>query len=92
MDITLRIRADVARSLRSLAPGSAESQELVSTVSRAGLSIEPLSPGTDDPRLVRYFKVTVPDAATAEAAIGRLWALATVEAAYITPPSGVSNL
>jgi hypothetical protein len=92
MDITVRIRADVARSLHQLAPPSAESQLLVRTVSGAGRTFTPLHPGTDDPRLVRYFKVTVPDSAAAEHIIARLWELPSIEAAYITPPSDVSQL
>jgi hypothetical protein len=92
MDITVRIRDDVARSLHQLAPPSAESQRVLRTVSGAGLTFTPLHPGTGDPRLVRYFKVTVPDPATAEHVIARLWELPAIEAAYITPPSDVSQL
>jgi hypothetical protein len=86
MEITIRIRGDVARSLQRLKSPSVESQELLRTVADIGVSVEPLHPGIDDPRLVRYFRITVPDPVVAEQVIARLWQLPAVEAAYIRPP------
>lgn len=59
--------------------------EILSVLSGAGASIEPLHSGSDDPRLGRYFIIRVPEDEKAEDLARRLRSLEPTEAAYIKP-------
>ena len=61
------------------------SDELSAVEKDLGISLEPLHPGAEDPHLSPYFKVKVPDHATAKKVINRLLNCKAVEAAYIKP-------
>jgi hypothetical protein len=86
VQITTRVRRDVASALhqrRAAAPGS---EELLRAAEELGVVLEPVHPDAEDPHLAPYFTVEVPDHATAERAISRLQDCEAVEAAYLKPP------
>jgi len=86
MQVTTRVRSDVASVLhhrRAAAPGS---EELLHAAEELGVVLEPVHPNAEDPHLAPYFTVEVPDPATAEQAISRLQDCDAVEAAYLKPP------
>jgi hypothetical protein len=84
MYVTIRVRK---------APGSAAESSLVpkdlrEAAAEAGVAIQPMHPGVLDPELARWFYADVEDPDQATALTDRLQALASIEAAYITPPQG----
>ena len=86
MQLTTRVRSDVASVLhhrRAAAPGS---EELLQAAEELGMVLEPVHPNAEDPHLAPYFTVEVSDPATAEQAISRLQDCEAVEAAYLKPP------
>ena len=55
-------------------------------VEEFGVVLEPLHPDTEDPSLISYFTIEVPDHATADRVIARLLQSKGIEAAYLKPP------
>ena len=86
LKVTVIVTDNVARSLHGLASPSEESLALLQTASSLGVTLEPLHPGVDDPTLLPYFTIDVPDMETAESVIARLQQLSSLEGAYIKPP------
>ena len=89
MQLTTRVRSDVASVLhhrRAAAPGS---EELLQAAEELGMVLEPVHPNAEDPHLAPYFTVEVPDAATAERVIAGLQNCEAVEAAYLKPPEAM---
>lgn len=84
--LIIRVRTDVALALHQRQPHTALSKELLQTVKKLDLVLKPLHPGTEDPRLISYFVVKVPDPTTAERVRDRLQHCQAIEAAYIKPP------
>ena len=65
MQLTTRVRSDVASVLhhrRAAAPGS---EELLQAAEELGMVLEPVHPNAEDPHLAPYFTVEVSDPATA---------------------------
>lgn len=77
--IVVQLKLDRARQLHGTRVGIAQS--VVS-----GVALQPMHPGTDDPDLMRFFTVEVPDGTSAEQLIARIQEDAMVEAAYLKPP------
>lgn len=77
--IVVQLKLDRARLLHGTRGGIA--QTVVS-----GVALQPMHPGTDDPDLMRFFTVEVPDGASAEQVVARLQEDTEVEAAYLKPP------
>lgn len=77
--IVVQLKLDRARLLHGMRGGIAQS--VVS-----GVALQPMHPGTDDPDLMRFFTVEVPDGASAEQVVARLQEDTEVEAAYLKPP------
>jgi hypothetical protein len=87
MQVTIRIRPEMARALhqRHPPPPTPAAAELFEALAQLGLELAPVHPGAEDPLLVPYFTVDVPDHATAERVIARLQQCQAVEAAYVKP-------
>ena len=86
MQITVRVRPDVALTLHQRQSNTDASAQLLRTAEELGVTLEPLHPGARDPLLTPYFVVEVPDQGTAERVIAHLQRSAAVEAAYLKPP------
>ena len=86
MHVTVRVSAEVGRTLHRRSPPTTESQELLKVAEELGVVLEPVHPGAEDPHLVPYFTVEVRDPATAERVIARLQHCKATEAAYVKPP------
>jgi hypothetical protein len=86
MQVTVKVSADVARSLHRRSPPTTDSAELLRIVETFGGTLEPMHPATADPNLMSYFIVEVPDAETAQRVINRLRQSKAIEAAYLKPP------
>jgi hypothetical protein len=84
MDITIKLRADAARSLRS-GQASTEASELQQLTTQLGVSLRSVHPRAEDPLLASYFQIEVPDEATANKVIDALRKSSAVEGAYIKP-------
>lgn len=89
MQITVHLRPDIARHLAERSPPTGESKELRQTLSRFGLTLMPLHPGTDDPELKTQYWIQVPDETTADQVIEQLLALKATQAAYLKPPDAM---
>ena len=89
MQITVKVSADIGRSIHQRSPSTTESAELLRIVEAFGVTLEPMHPGTADPNLMSYFIVEVPDAETAQRVINRLQQSKAIEAAYLKPPDEV---
>lgn len=85
MDITIKLREEIARSLHGNQEPSAEATEIVKLARDRGLSLKPVHPGAEDPLLSPYFHVEVPDE-DAEEIIEALNRSGLVEGAYRKPP------
>jgi hypothetical protein len=83
MQVTVKVSADIGRSLHQRSPPTTESAELLRIVE--GVTLEPMHPGTADPNLMSYFIVEVPDAETAQRVINRLQQSKAIEAVYLKP-------
>lgn len=84
--ITVKVSKKVTGSLQKRKSLTSEfSDELLTVEKDLGILLEPLHPGAKDPHLSPYFKVKVPDHATATKVINRLLNCKAVEAAYIKP-------
>jgi hypothetical protein len=85
MQVTIRIRPEVARTLHQRQPATPAAEELFQVVEELGVALAPVHPGAEDPQLAPYFTIEVPDHATAEQVIARLQQCQAVEAAYLKP-------
>ena len=82
MEISLKLRPDVALALQGA--GAAEAEELARRAEALGVRLEPVHPGESDPLLAPFFVVQAPDE-EAERIRSELAATPGVEAAYIKP-------
>ncbi len=86
MEVTIRVREDNAVVLYGQRPSNPAAKELLHMVEELAVVLEPLHPGSNDPHLIPYFRINVPDRAAAERIISRLQRCRAVEAAYVKPP------
>jgi hypothetical protein len=87
MYVTIRVRQVPGSAAESpLAP-----EDLLQVAEVAGVAIHPMHAGVKDPELARWFYADVADPDRATALSERLRELASVEAAYVTPPEGPPN-
>lgn len=86
MQITVKVSAEVARSLHFGAAQTADSRALLRAAEDMGTALEPMHPGSDDPLLAPYFVAQVPEGEEAEQVIARLLGCSAIEAAYLKPP------
>ncbi len=63
-----------------------EARDLMACVRSLGGWLRPVHPGTNDPELVRFFEVDIPEPAAADAALTALQGCRGVRAAYVKPP------
>jgi hypothetical protein len=89
MQVTLQVKINAARKLHKRQYNTRGTKDIADTATHLGVSLEPMHPGTDDPNLVRYFTVQVPDAGTAEQVIKHLQKCKAVEAVYLKPPEAM---
>ena len=89
MQITVHLRSDVARSLADRSPPATDINDLLQVLSRFGLTLRPLHPGTDEPELKAQYWLDAPDQATADQVIQQLLQLKATEAAYSKPPDAM---
>lgn len=68
---------------------SLQASEVAEGVKDLGVTLEPIHPGVESPRLANSFAVEVTDAVTAEQVINRLQCCEAVEAAYLKPPEAL---
>jgi hypothetical protein len=68
---------------------SLQASEVAKRVKDLGLTLEPIHPGVESPRMTNSFAVEVTDAATAEQVVNRLQSCEAVEAAYFKPPEAL---
>jgi hypothetical protein len=85
MQVMIRVRPEVARTVHQRQPATPVAEELFQAVEELGAALAPVHPGAEDPHLAPYFTVEVPDHATAERVIARLQQCQAVEAAYLKP-------
>lgn len=85
IQIAIQVSADVARILHHRGAPTTESNELLKIAEELGVLLESMHPGTEDPFLVPYFIVEVPDSAAAQKAIARFRQSKAIEAAYLKP-------
>jgi hypothetical protein len=84
MYVTIRVRQVPGSAAESpLAP-----EDLLQVAEVAGVAIHPMHAGVKDPELARWFYADVEDPDQATALSDRLQTLASIEAAYVTPPEG----
>ena len=84
MYVSIRVRQATGSAAESpLAPEDARQ-----AAEAAGVDIQPMHPGVHDPELARWFYADVADPDQAAELTERLRELASVEAAYVTPPEG----
>ena len=86
MQVTVQVPPDVARTLHERGPPTAKSEALLRMIEELGLTLDPMHPDMDDPKLQSYFLIDVPDHATARRVIDRLQQSKAVEGAYVKPP------
>ena len=85
MEVTVKVQQDVARALHQRGPQTAESQKFINIIGALGVTLEPMHSGTEDPQLMSYFVVKVPDSATAQRVLTQLQQSREIEAAYVKP-------
>jgi len=86
MQITIKTLPDVSRSIHERGPPTTESEELLRVVETFGVVLKPMHSDMEDPNLMSYFIVDVPDTTTTQHVITRLRQLGAIEAAYVKPP------
>lgn len=86
MEVTVKVRADVAPALHSGEPATLEAQQLQGTAAELGSSLNALHPQAEDPLLAPWFTVEVPDREAADRTVAALLENEAVEAAYVKPP------
>lgn len=84
MYVTIRVRQVPGSAAESSLPP----EDLREAAAEAGVAIQPMHPGVLDPELAGWFYADVEDPDRATALTDRLRTLASVEAAYVTPPEG----
>ena len=89
MEVTVYLRADLARGLGGERPATAAARELARAVEELGIGPLPPGPAVDDGRPATAIAVAVPDLAAAERLIARLRRVEGVEAAYVKPPDAM---
>lgn len=87
VEISVQIVVDVARVLHQQAPPTSGSQKLTQVLQELGVALEPVHPGMQEPELIKWFTINVPDRVTAERVVTRLLEGDMVEAAYVKPPA-----
>jgi len=84
--INVKVSKDVVSSLQNKERvRSVALNELSKVEKELDILLEPVHPGAEDPYLSQYFKVDVPDQATAMRVIKRLQNCKAIEAAYLKP-------
>jgi hypothetical protein len=84
--ITVKVSKEITGRLQKRKPSTNQLlNELLTVEKDLGVLLEPLHPGAEDTYLSPYFKVKVPDHATAKRVINRLLNCKAVEAAYLKP-------
>ena len=85
MKINIKLSLDIARILQEQEKYNDESEKLLRIVKKFGFILKPTHPGTNNPHLITYFNIQVPDPRTAEKVIHTLQKCKSIEAAYIKP-------
>ena len=85
MQVTIRVRPDVARVLHQGQPSTPEAEEFLQAVTELGGTLAPVHPGAEDPHLAPYFTMEISDPAAAKQAIARFQRYQAVEAVYLKP-------
>ncbi len=85
MHVTVILQPTVAQELHQQQPNLAASEQLIKRAQELNVLLEPVHPGETDPYLIPYFKVEVPDQATADQVIFHFQTLDAVEGAYLKP-------
>ncbi len=88
-EISVQVSPEAAEVLRQKDANTAGSKELLGLADEPGVSLQPAHERTGDPDLDRFFRVEVPDDATAQRVIARLLRSRHVEAAYMKPPDSL---
>jgi len=84
MEVTVEVDADTARSLQKQQPPTPASEQIAKATAELGVVLQPMHPGADDPRLVRFFMIHVPDPEAAKQVVGRFRQITDVYA-YLKP-------
>jgi hypothetical protein len=82
--MTVKVRTDVAESLRRGGAGSPAAKELLTTAQQLGVELKPEHPKSTDKDLARFFWLEVPDS-DVEKVQDRLQHCEATEAAYLKP-------
>ena len=85
MYVTVILQPAVAQELHQQQPSLEASEQLIQLAQELDVLLEPVHPGETNSYLVPYFKVEVPDQATADQVISHFQALDAVEGAYLKP-------
>ena len=85
MEITLKVRDDVAPALQRQVEGQNAANDLLKLTDQLGVSIRATHPGSQDPLLSPYFTVQANDPSSIDAVLEALRGSDGVEAAYVKP-------
>jgi hypothetical protein len=80
--LVVQLTADGAAALVEGGGGAAPIRQVLNEL---GVTLQPLSPGIDDPVLSTYFHATLPSAKVGAEAVARLRDVPGVTAAYLKP-------
>jgi hypothetical protein len=86
MQLTIRVSQEVAPALASGEATDPRARELLRLAATSGIRLQPLHPGTVDPRLASWFVAEIPEASAVQGVLAQLRQCEAVEAAYIKPP------
>jgi hypothetical protein len=87
VQISVQVQPDLAPAVDGRESPTAEVDELRRGLEELGVSLQPVHPGVDDPLLVPFFTVEVPDdEELAARVLAVLEESSAVEAAYVKPP------
>ena len=86
IQVIIQVTDDVAIALLQHGVSTAESRELLNIAEDFSVLLEPMHPGVEDPHLVQYYMIEVPNSTIAKQIITHLRQSRAVEAAYIKPP------
>lgn len=88
MRVSIKLTADAAAELCGEAPRTERSRRLEKKMNGAGVDLQPMHPGVDDPELRTYFSADVDDDSV-DRVLEELRDSEDIEGAYVKPPDAL---
>lgn len=85
MEIIVQVRPHVSLDLHGKRKPILATDDLRRAINELGIGFDSIHPNIDDPQLMRYFRIEVPNQEEADRIIMRLKDVSCVEAAYSKP-------